>query len=113
MIAGDRRAVLRLDNITARGVVAAEDMPSATVFAGFSLGALPAQKLAQTRPGALGAVLYHGGVPADTFGVPGRPRSRSNYTSPRTTNGASSTWHRISHARHRLANCTYTRARRT
>jgi dienelactone hydrolase len=58
-----------LDDITARGVVAAEDMASATVFAGFSLGALPAQKLAQTRSGALGAVLYHGGVPADTFGV--------------------------------------------
>lgn len=55
------------DVIIARGVVAAEDMPPGTVFAGFSLGALPAQKLAQTRPGALGAVLYHGGVPADIF----------------------------------------------
>lgn len=59
-----------LDEITARGVAAAEDMPPASVFAGFSLGALPAQKLAQTRPGALGAVLYHGGVPAEIFGTP-------------------------------------------
>lgn len=58
-----------LDELTARGVAAAEDLPPASVFAGFSLGALPAQKLAQLRPGALGAVLYHGGVPADTFGT--------------------------------------------
>lgn len=58
-----------LNELTARGVATAEGMLPATVFAGFSLGALPAQKLAQTRPGALGAVLYHGGVPADTFGA--------------------------------------------
>jgi len=58
-----------LDALTARGVAAAKDMPLASVFAGFSLGALPAQKLAQTRPGALGAVLYHGSVPAGTFGT--------------------------------------------
>jgi dienelactone hydrolase len=30
---------------------------------------LPAQKLAQTHPGAIGAVLYHGAVPPSAFGA--------------------------------------------
>lgn len=58
-----------LDELTVRGeAVAADLVPNNTVYAGFSLGALPAQKLAQTRPGSRGAILYHGGVPASTFG---------------------------------------------
>src|SRR6187431_2546041 len=40
-----------------RGVRAADDLPSGLVYAGMSLGAMPAQQLAQTRPGAKGAVL--------------------------------------------------------
>jgi dienelactone hydrolase len=56
------------DAITARGVAAAAELPAGIVCAGFSLGALPAQKLAQTRPGVLGAILYHGGVAAMWFG---------------------------------------------
>lgn len=55
------------DELIARGEGAAETLSTETVYAGFSLGALPAQKLARTRPGARGAVLYHGGVPASTF----------------------------------------------
>lgn len=55
------------DRIVARGVAAAEALPADVVYAGFSLGVLPAQKLAQSRPGARGVVLYHGGVPASTF----------------------------------------------
>src|SRR5664280_410012 len=43
--------------VIARGERAAEGLPSALVYAGFSLGVLPAQKLAQTRPGARGARL--------------------------------------------------------
>jgi hypothetical protein len=35
---------------------------------GISLGVLPAQKLAQTRPGARGAVLISGAVPSSQFG---------------------------------------------
>lgn len=46
------------------GTRAAEDLPAELVYAGFSLGVLPAQKLAQTRPGALGAVLCYSGRPA-------------------------------------------------
>lgn len=40
--------------IIERGVRAADELPSGVVYAGFSLGVLPAQKLAQTRPGARG-----------------------------------------------------------
>jgi len=56
------------DTIIERGEQAADAMPPNTVYAGFSLGTLPAQKLAQTRQGALGALLFHGGVPAAMFG---------------------------------------------
>ncbi|CAN5413479.1 hypothetical protein BH10ACT10_BH10ACT10_20600 [soil metagenome] len=38
------------------------------VYAGFSLGVMAAQKLAQTRPGARGALLFEAAVPADEFG---------------------------------------------
>jgi dienelactone hydrolase len=58
------------DTIIARGVAAASELPASSVYAGFSLGALPAQKLAQTRPGALAALLYHSAVPPETFGGP-------------------------------------------
>lgn len=55
------------DEIISRGVAAAGSLPADIMYAGFSLGALPAQQLAQTRPGAKGALLYHGGVPVSTF----------------------------------------------
>ena len=51
-----------------RGVRAAEELPAEVVYAGFSLGVLPAQRLAQTRPGARGAVLMLSCVPASEFG---------------------------------------------
>jgi dienelactone hydrolase len=54
--------------ILERGVRAAERLPDELVYAGMSLGAMPAQKLAQTRPGAKGAVLLHSAVPASEFG---------------------------------------------
>jgi dienelactone hydrolase len=56
------------DEILDRGTRAAEQLPSELVYAGFSLGVLPAQKLAQTRPGARGALLFHSCVPAEFFG---------------------------------------------
>ena len=43
-------------------------MPAELVYAGFSLGAMPAQKLAQTRPGAKGALLFSAAFPASEFG---------------------------------------------
>jgi dienelactone hydrolase len=51
-----------------RGVRSAEQLPTNLVYAGFSLGVLPAQKLAQTRPGAGGALLYYSCVPVSEFG---------------------------------------------
>jgi dienelactone hydrolase len=53
-----------------RGRLAAEDLPNEIVYAGFSLGAASAQMLAQTRPGAKGALLFHGCVPPSEFGSP-------------------------------------------
>jgi dienelactone hydrolase len=38
------------------------------VYGGFSLGVLPAQFLAQTRPGARGALLFYSCVPVSAFG---------------------------------------------
>jgi dienelactone hydrolase len=54
--------------IIERGVRAAETLPAELVYAGFSLGVLPAQKLAQTRPGARGALLFYSCVATSEFG---------------------------------------------
>jgi dienelactone hydrolase len=51
-----------------RGVRAAAELPADLVYAGFSLGVLPAQKLAQTRAGARGALLLNACVPVSEFG---------------------------------------------
>lgn len=51
-----------------RGVSAAQSLPQELVYAGFSLGVMPAQKLAQTRPGARGALLFHAALPLSEFG---------------------------------------------
>jgi dienelactone hydrolase len=51
-----------------RGERAASGLPHELVYAGFSLGVLPAQKLAQTRPRARGALLFHSCVPFSEFG---------------------------------------------
>jgi dienelactone hydrolase len=54
--------------IIERGRDAAEGLPDALVYVGFSLGVLPAQALAQTRAGARAAVLFHSCVPPSEFG---------------------------------------------
>ena len=56
--------------IIERGVAAAEDLPAELVYAGFSLGVLPAQMLAQTRAGAKGALLFHACMPTSEFEAP-------------------------------------------
>jgi dienelactone hydrolase len=58
------------DRILERGRVAAEGLPSGLVYAGFSLGVMPAQLLAQTRPGAKGALFFSAALPASEFGGP-------------------------------------------
>ncbi len=54
--------------ILERGVRAADDLSSELVYAGYSIGVMPAQKLAQTRPGAQGALFFHASVPPSEFG---------------------------------------------
>ena len=55
-------------NLLERGVRAAYELPSKLIYAGFSLGVMPAQKLAQTREGARGALLFHSCLPTSEFG---------------------------------------------
>jgi dienelactone hydrolase len=54
--------------ILERGRLAAEGLPPELVYAGFSLGVMPAQMLAQTRPGARGALLFSAALPTSEFG---------------------------------------------
>jgi dienelactone hydrolase len=51
-----------------RGVAAAEGIGPEVVYAGFSFGVMIAQQLAQTRPGALGALLMYSCLPVSEFG---------------------------------------------
>jgi dienelactone hydrolase len=55
--------------VIGRGARAVEQLPARLVYIGFSLGVLPAQKLAQTRPGARGAVFFYSCVPVSVFGT--------------------------------------------
>jgi dienelactone hydrolase len=57
------------DALRERGVAAAEGLPAELVYAGFSLGVMPAQELAQTRPGARGALLFSACFPTSEFGT--------------------------------------------
>ena len=56
------------EEIIARGEQAAAALPEDLVYVGFSLGVLPAQKLAQSRRGARAAVLVYSCVPLGFFG---------------------------------------------
>jgi dienelactone hydrolase len=51
-----------------RGVAAADGVGPAVVYAGFSFGVMAAQQLAQTRPGARGALLIYSCLPVSEFG---------------------------------------------
>jgi dienelactone hydrolase len=51
-----------------RGVAAAEGIEPGAVYAGFSFGVMVAQQLAQTRPGAGGALLMSACLPVSEFG---------------------------------------------
>jgi dienelactone hydrolase len=51
-----------------RGTRAVEGLPAELVYGGFSLGVVVAQKLAQTRAGARGALLFYSCVPTSEFG---------------------------------------------
>jgi dienelactone hydrolase len=55
---GDAELDARVDRAVA-------DLPAGLVYAGFSYGGASAQRLAQTRPGARGALLYESFVPLE------------------------------------------------
>ena len=55
--------------LAGRGVAAADQLGPDAVYAGFSFGVIPAQQLAQTRPGARGALLMYSCLPMSEFGT--------------------------------------------
>ena len=54
--------------LAGRGIAAAEQLGTDLVYAGFSFGVIPAQQLAQTRPGARGALFMYSCLPVSEFG---------------------------------------------
>lgn len=56
------------DAIRERGAAAAEELGPDLVHGGFSFGVTIAQRLAQTRPGARGALFLHSCLPVSEFG---------------------------------------------
>jgi dienelactone hydrolase len=58
------------DTILERGRKAVEGLPAEVVYIGISLGVMPAQLLAQTRAGALAALLLHACLPPAEFDAP-------------------------------------------
>ncbi|MEO8263697.1 MAG: dienelactone hydrolase family protein [Pseudolysinimonas sp.] len=49
-------------------VAATDSLDTDVVYIGLSLGVMPAQQLAQTKPGARAAILVGSAIPADEFG---------------------------------------------
>lgn len=52
-----------MDEMVEKGERTADHLPNELVYAGFSFGEMIAQKLAQTRPGARGALLFYSCIP--------------------------------------------------
>ena len=63
-----KRDELGYAEIARRAKKAVDDLPAGLVFAGFSLGAVPAELLAAARPGARGAVHMHAAIPVEEMG---------------------------------------------
>ncbi|GLY28437.1 dienelactone hydrolase family protein [Kineosporia sp. NBRC 101731] len=59
---------LGFDTVVDRGVQAVQELPAELVYAGFSLGVMPAAQLVATRSGAKGALFLSGFVPPSEFG---------------------------------------------
>lgn len=63
-----KRDALGYAEIVRRSKEAVAGLPAGLVLVGFSLGAVPAELLAATSPGARGAVLMHAAIPVEGFG---------------------------------------------
>lgn len=57
-----------MDVVCERGVRATEDLSDEFYSGGFSLGGMPAQAVAQTRPGVQGALLFHSSITPEELG---------------------------------------------
>ena len=68
------------DTIIERGRLAADSLPNEVVYAGFSLGVLPAQMLAQTRPGTKEPCCFTAASRPRSSAARGRRPSRSRST---------------------------------
>jgi len=64
-----KRDSLGIPELINRAWAAVSKLPTDVVYAGFSLGAAPAELLAATRVGARGAILMHGAIPIQMIGV--------------------------------------------
>ncbi|MEO5920761.1 MAG: dienelactone hydrolase family protein [Pseudolysinimonas sp.] len=64
----DHARSIGFGTLVERGAAIAADLPEALVYAGISMGGMPAQNLAQNRAGARGAVFFETSVPAEEFG---------------------------------------------
>ncbi|HWB67175.1 MAG TPA: dienelactone hydrolase family protein [Mycobacteriales bacterium] len=56
------------ETLMSRGREIADELRPDLVYAGFSLGVVAAQSVAQNRPGARGALFYYSCVPTSAFG---------------------------------------------
>jgi dienelactone hydrolase len=63
----DHAREIGFGTVLERGRAAVEGLPNELVYAGFSLGVMPAQDLAQTRPGVKGALFFHAAMPPSEF----------------------------------------------
>ena len=66
----DHARSIGFGTLVERGAAIAAELPSDLVYAGISMGGMPAQNLAQNRAGARAAVLFETSVPAEEFGGP-------------------------------------------
>jgi dienelactone hydrolase len=64
----DHARSLGFGEVLENGRRQADDLPPDLVYLGLSLGVMPAQLLAQTRPGARGALLLYACLPVSEFG---------------------------------------------
>jgi dienelactone hydrolase len=58
------------DVVDERARAAVAELPDGLVYGGFSMGAASAQMLAQTRPGAKGALVFHDALKPEWFDSP-------------------------------------------
>lgn len=67
------RDAIGVPELLRRATEAVDDLPQDLVYAGFSMGTMPAQFFAGTRPHARGALLLQGGAAPEQLGIEAWP----------------------------------------